>query len=230
MSVHGSRRASVRALVAISVVAMLAVGASPVAAAQRYLELTSVGPSGPSGPGFENNVLASADGSRIFFTTTDSLDSLDTDAKADLYERDGSQTTLLSRGPSGGNGTFDVSNVVVTPDGSRAYFTTKEGLCCGDIDSTEDVYENAGGVLSLASVEAPGGTSFTGANLLTALGTSADGTRMFFEWRKPTTASLHEIYERANGQTTLLFGQPPSSFSPISASAAPRQMVPASGH
>jgi hypothetical protein len=149
----------------------------------------------------------SSDGSHVFFRTSDRLSPLDTDGRLDLYERFGGQTRFLS---SGGNGNFDVSKVVITPDGSRAYFTTTEGLCCGDNDLTEDVYESAGGVVSLVSIEPAGHPSFTGANLLTALDTSDDGSRVFFEWRKPTSGTLVEFFERTAGQTTQVFGQPPN--------------------
>ena len=43
---------------------------------------------------------------RVFFDTEEKLVAADTDAQFDVYERSGGTTTLLSTGPSGGNGSF----------------------------------------------------------------------------------------------------------------------------
>ena len=52
----------------------------------------------------------SADGTRVFFETRESLAAGDTDTAFDVYERTGSTTTtLLSTGPAGGNGAIDAS-------------------------------------------------------------------------------------------------------------------------
>ena len=75
----------------------------------------------------------SADGSRIFFGTTQSLVPADTDSMVDLYERTGSVTTLVSLGPNGGNGAVHVATTccppsIVSADGSRVFFYTSESL------------------------------------------------------------------------------------------------------
>ena len=50
--------------------------------------------------------------------------SADTDTYPDIYERSGGQTTLVSTGPTGGNGTFDVIFGGASADGTRVFFTT----------------------------------------------------------------------------------------------------------
>src|SRR4051812_5370581 len=45
------------------------------------------------------------DGSHAFFVTDESLVASDTDGLADVYERYNGVTSLVSTGPSGGNGT-----------------------------------------------------------------------------------------------------------------------------
>ena len=87
----------------------------------------------------------SADGSRIFFGTTQSLVPADTDSTVDLYERTGSVTTLVSLGPNGGNGAVHVVTTCCPPgtvsaDGSRVFFYTSESLVNSDSDASQDVY------------------------------------------------------------------------------------------
>src|SRR5581483_8853764 len=54
----------------------------------------------------------------VFFETSEQLVPEDTDAQSDIYERSGGQTTLVSTGPTGGNGAFDVTPVDFANDGS----------------------------------------------------------------------------------------------------------------
>jgi hypothetical protein len=56
----------------------------------------------------------SADGSRVFFSTTDSLVSADADSSQDIYERSGTTTTLVSAGQINGYGAFTDSNTQLT--------------------------------------------------------------------------------------------------------------------
>ena len=65
------------------------------------------GPRGGNGAFDANFGRRSADGTRVFFETGESLVSGDTDSAYDVYERAGGQTTLMSTGASGGNGAFD---------------------------------------------------------------------------------------------------------------------------
>ena len=49
-------------------------------------------------------VAADEGGTHVFFTTREALVGSDTDSSLDVYERAGGTTTLVSTGPSGGNG------------------------------------------------------------------------------------------------------------------------------
>lgn len=109
-----------------------------------------------TGPAGGNNAIdaffvgASEDGSRVFFSTRESLVLEDTDHAIDLYLRDtvGNTTTLLSRGEPGceaadcGNAEVPANFVQrgVTPDGSSVFFVTAERLVAEDGDSVSDVY------------------------------------------------------------------------------------------
>ena len=67
------------------------------------MTLISTGPGGHGGFGalFAG---ASADGTRVFFTTSEQLAASDTDMELDIYEREGGSTTLLSTGPPAATG------------------------------------------------------------------------------------------------------------------------------
>ena len=77
----------------------------------------STGPSGGNGDAGAFFDGASQDGSRVFIDTIESLVPADTDSSYDIYEISGGQTTLLSTGPSGGNGAFFAAFRGATPDG-----------------------------------------------------------------------------------------------------------------
>ncbi len=69
----------------------------------------------------------SADGTRAFFSTTESLAASDTDTWSDIYERSGGTTTLVSGGTAGvPSANTDASFGGVSQDGSRVFFTTAE--------------------------------------------------------------------------------------------------------
>ena len=76
--------------------------------------------------------------------------SADTDTFADVYERSGGQTTLVSTGPAGGNGIFPAFFVGASVDG-RVFFVTMETLVSDDADTATDVYERSGGQTTLVS-------------------------------------------------------------------------------
>jgi hypothetical protein len=59
----------------------------------------STGANGASDAFFDGN---SADGSRVFFSTDESLAAGDSDSNYDIYERSGGATTRLSTGSGGG--------------------------------------------------------------------------------------------------------------------------------
>ena len=104
---------------------------------------TTLVSTGPSGSGEKFNASfggASADGSSIFFVTSQKLILADTDNSPDLYRRSATGTVLVSVGQINGNGEIPVSPQGMSADGSKAFFLTSELLTEGDNDSEADVY------------------------------------------------------------------------------------------
>jgi len=151
----------------------------------------------------EQRFATSADGTRVFFTTSEQLVGADTDSAADVYERSGSTTTLVSTGPAGGNGAADATFRAVSHDGSRVIFETSEQLVSSDTDSAVDVYERAGGTTTRLSTGPAGGN---GSAEALYKGASAGGTRVFFQTAESLASSDGDsevdVYERAGGTTT----------------------------
>src|SRR6185312_3230335 len=91
---------------------------------------------------------ASASGTRVFFSTEETLVPADTEHRLDVYVRDleAGTTTLVSRGapscaPGCGNGDADAGFARASTDGSKAFFVSNERLTAEDTDSAVDVYE-----------------------------------------------------------------------------------------
>ena len=167
--------------------------------------LVSTGPFGGNGAFPALVAGVSEDGGRVFFRTVEQLRSTDTDATEDVYERSGGQTTLVSTGPTGGNGTAGASLVGASADGTRVFFQTLESLVSADTDATEDVYERSGGQTTLVSTGVTGGNGAVGAFFA---GVSDDGGRVFFRTVESLvsadTDAVVDVYERSGGQTTLV--------------------------
>ena len=176
--------------------------------------LLSTGPAGGNGAlpaAFEG---VSANGTRVFLSTSESLTVGDTDTRRDIYRRDGATTELVSTGPGGGNGAFDADFMGASLDGSSSYVRTEESLVAADTDTgcaagqgplCRDVYEYAGGTTSLVTTGPAGGNGAFDASFAAV---SLDGKRVFFDTREPMTtgdtdASV-DVYERFGGTTTLL--------------------------
>ena len=66
--------------------------------------LLSTGPAGGNGSFATNYAGVNAAGTKVFFATNERLTTDDNDTFQDVYERSGGTTTLVSKGPSGGNG------------------------------------------------------------------------------------------------------------------------------
>jgi hypothetical protein len=197
--------------------------------------VTTLISTGPTGGNPANNAFfgtAAQDGSHVFFTTAEKLTSSDTDATRDAYDRSGGITTLISTGPNGGNGPYNVTLGGSTTDGSRVWFNTREPLVSGDTDSgcqegvqtvpCMDVYERSGGKTTWIS---SGGN---GSNDAMFNGASQNGSRVFFQTTEslsPTdTDSAQDIYERSGGNTTPIStggnGPHPAYFADISTDGA----------
>lgn len=172
-------------------------------------------------PPLPQDLRASADGTALAFESGAQLVAEDTDSSTDVYLRTPAgggltQTTLVSVGPSGGNGPFHADLVAVSEDASRVIFQTGEKLSPGDEDfSSQDVYEWSGGTTTWLSQGPQGGASSVAA---TFVGASADATRVFFRsWEhltagdedacfagQPEERPCFDLYERAGGTTTLI--------------------------
>ena len=175
-------------------------------------------PSGGNGAFDTTFVRVSADGTRAFLVTSESLVSADTDMRADVYERSGGQTTLISTGPAGGNGEFDAGFPRTSADGARVVFDTAESLVGADTDTQIDLYERSGGQTTLISTGPDGGNGEFGAS---PNGVSADGARVLFSTAESLvsadTDTQTDVYERSGGQTTLISIGPDGGNGPFGA-------------
>jgi hypothetical protein len=180
--------------------ALLALQAVPASANHDITQLVSTGPSGGNAAFDAPFQFSSADGSHVLFRTAERLVSSDTDSSIDVYERVGATTTLVSAGPTGGNGAFDATAVGISEDGSHAFFYTQEQLVAADTDNEFDVYARAAGTTTLVTAGTTSAASFAGS--------SADGSHVFFhsadELVVGDTDSQTDVYERFGGTTTLV--------------------------
>jgi hypothetical protein len=84
---------------------------------------------------------ASADGSTVFFTTTESLSGADTNENAtDVYRWTGGSPALVTSGTCTQGSACGSTFNSATADGSTVLFTTTEKLGSGDADSSADIY------------------------------------------------------------------------------------------
>jgi hypothetical protein len=84
----------------------------------------------------------SANGSRVFFSSTDAIVPGDTNGKSDVYEWSEGSTRLISDGTSGYNSYFQDAS----PNGEDVFFATAARLVGQDTDSHVDLYDaRAGG-------------------------------------------------------------------------------------
>jgi hypothetical protein len=169
--------------------------------------LVSIGPAGGNADRIATFADASNDSTRIYFETDESLLAGDQDAANDVYERSGGTTSLISAGPTGGNGDFPASLEWVSPDGSTptVLFGTAEPLTSGDKDLTQDVYARSGGTVTLRSSAATGGNGPYNASFA---GASNDGARIFVVTSEPLVPAADadaalDVYEISGGVATL---------------------------
>jgi Ca2+-binding RTX toxin-like protein len=183
-------------------------------------------------------VGSSEDGSKVFFTTNQSLDPDDVDSGSfDIYQRSGGETTLLTDKVSAGSDTTSSAQFAgASPDGSRVWFLTTEPVVTADNDMVFDVYETGAGVtpkLVSARTDESNGTqsaSFAGAGYETA--DPANGctqatpcSHVFFTTKDAMHADdtdacggtgCIDIYERRNDADTNLISdrQPDAASDP----------------
>ena len=143
---------------AVAAAVAIALGGAAGASANHSLkEQISVGPNGGNGAFDAFFDGGSRDGTHAVFETSESLVASDTDSFYDIYERVGNTTSLVSTGPSGGNGPSDAFFDGVSDDGSKIFFDTDEQLVPADTDNSIDVYMRSGGTTTLISTGSAGG-------------------------------------------------------------------------
>src|SRR5205807_2241304 len=89
---------------------------------ERFNGTTTLVSTGPDGGNGSFNAIfdgVSKDGSRVFFDTSESLVSADTDISRDVYQRSGGTTTWISAGAINGNGNFDAYFNGASDDGTH---------------------------------------------------------------------------------------------------------------
>jgi hypothetical protein len=148
---------------------------------------------------------ASANGSRVVFSTREKLAPNDTDDAFDLYERAGGSTTLVTQGEINGNGDFPAPYFGASADGSRIFFGSSEQLVPSDTDDSFDLYQRSQGVTRRVSVGAVNGNGEFPAIFR---GASADGSDVIFDTREQLTSGdtddSIDAYMRSAGTTTLV--------------------------
>jgi hypothetical protein len=204
------RLASCALLVGVACVLGVAIEAGANHSVTNWLSTSATAGNGAFDASIEG---FSDDGTRTFFQTAEQMSPDDTDSNADIYERAGSTTTLISTGPAGGNGAFDADFYEASKDGTRAVFETNESLVSADTDTTKDVYERVGSTTNLVSTGPTSGSTPIDSFFL---GTSQDGLHIFFMAYEPLVAAdddngRRDIYERFNGQTSLISTGPAST-------------------
>ncbi|MGH2937980.1 MAG: Ig-like domain-containing protein [Solirubrobacterales bacterium] len=168
----------------------------------------------PCGNGGENAIAAgvSTDGDKVFFQSAEALASGGRAGPGDVYVRDlaAGTTTLISAAgspcavPAGcGSGTAGATLAAITPDGARAFITTKESLAFGDLDGSTDVYARDLSTGTTVRVTGEGICPLSGERGCDAVigGVSPDGAHVFFLTTKRLAAedvdSEADVYEAA---------------------------------
>ncbi len=171
----------------------------------------STGPAGGNGAFFAGFLGASQDGTRVFFETDEQLVTGDTDAEFDIYERlNGTTTSEISIGPSGGNGAFPGSYGGISLDGTKVIFETEESLVAGDTDNQFDVYQRSGVTTTQISAGSINGNGAFDAFLPIAgqRFISDDASHVFFETDEQLAATdtdaQTDVYDRSAGTTTKI--------------------------
>lgn len=122
----------------------------------------------------------SDDGAHVLFLSGERLARGDRDDSVDLYERYDGHTVRLSQGTINGSGRFGVGPGggvrLISVDGSRAFFETREALLDEDTDASTDVYMRSGGTTTLVTA-----TSTAIAGDMTLRQTTPDGAHVYFQ-------------------------------------------------
>jgi hypothetical protein len=175
--------------------------------------LVSDGPAGGSGAVDAFYSGNSADGSKVWFETTEKLTSDENaDGFQDIYQWSNGTTTLVSPGPTGGSAPSDAFYLGHSDDGSHVYFQTAEAAVPSDTDGFQDIYDRSGGTTTLVSTgpagqDGPVDASFGGA--------TPDGSHIYFMTKEQLTSddtdTDRDVYDRSGGTTTRVSTGPNDS-------------------
>jgi hypothetical protein len=155
---------------------------------------------------------ASADGTRVFYTTAEPVLGADTNAATDVYMWEGGAPELISSGTCCGS-SFEAA----TPEGAEVFFTRAEKLVGEDTDGSPDVYAQAvaGGAPVLVSVGAASCSPCGNGELPARFNhVTPDGDRVFFTTKEVLAPQDFDddddIYARdLTAGTTTLWTPPP---------------------
>jgi hypothetical protein len=160
-------------------------------------------------PPADNASLAgfTADGSKVYFETQESLVGADTDGLTDAYERSSGTTTLVTvPGTGAAPPASDAFFLGTSSDGSIVFFDTDERMEAADTDADFDSYKRTAGTTTLVTPEGAGASGpISSANYET---NSADGSIYIFQTDQnmvgADTDGLQDLYQNVAGVTTLL--------------------------
>ena len=163
----------------------------------------------------------SADGSHVFFETSEKLPGEDADSGQDVYGWTAvGGPVLASISPDGGNGGETARFGRTSPDGKAVYFLTTESLDSADADIAQDVYRNLEGTTTLISAgEGPRGNEPILASL-----DAISPERAIFSTSEPMVVgdadAEQDVYERVAGVTGLVSTGPEATGPSLNAGFA----------
>lgn len=149
--------------------------------------------------------FASANGSHIYFGTTEALLPADRDEANDIYLRVGSRLRLMTGGPYDAVDAFPARADAISPDGRRLIFATSQRLAPADNDDGGDLYVTNGVATRLLS----GGAILGGTGEeVSFLGASRDTTRVLMSTEEQLAPEDNDrnpdIYLGTGGSPPLL--------------------------
>ena len=140
-------------------------------------------PTGPDADMEAHFLDATADGTRAWFETRESLAATDTDTNSDVYERRPDGALIhLSDDPTGPDAALNANYAGISSDGSHVVFGTNESLAATDTDTAYDTYvRRPDGTL----IHVTDGTGADGNQDAATYAISGDGTRALFSTSEP---------------------------------------------
>ena len=193
----------------------------------KLVSAPGVGPEAcPAGKNCEPaNSGISADGSHVFFETNERISAPDSDQSQDVYGWSAGAASLVSLGPTGGNGVANALFEGSSADGSAVFFATGEQLVATDTDAVQDVYVRSGGttteLVSAGDPSCAGSNCGNGASPAALQWVSADGSTAVLSSAEALTAAdgdtRADVYTRhlPGGPTTLASVPGPTCTDPL---------------